>query len=242
MGEYFQPGREALPQTQESPWTGSNYFRDIMSGQNAPNQVQFPGAPATQQGIESLQQFGQQQAPELSRFYSEMMQGGGMPQMNQAMDAQAQLYQNMVDQITAQAGTMPLGSARDRYFGQALGQATSAHNLQNQQMLLDQINQANQNRFAGAQGLQSVPGLMAAPSQLEMQLLGARSPYDLANQQAAANMYNTQAAMLQPLLQPQGIDYLQTPSLFEQQFGWLGPIMSAGMQGYGSGLGTAIGE
>jgi hypothetical protein len=179
-----------------------------------------------------------QYGPQMGEFYSRMMNTGGRPGVNQIMDSQARVYQDMVDQIRAQAGVLPRGSGQSRYLGEALGQATNQYNLQQQQNLLDQNQQAIANQFAGAQGLGTLPSYYSQPSSFEMQMLGLQQPYDLANQQAVSNSQALQASLLASLLQPTNIDYTVTPSQAEQMLGWLAPLLSGLGQGFSTGYPT----
>ena len=156
------------------------------------------------------------------------------------MDQQSRIYQDMTDQIKAQAGLLPRGSGQSRYLGESLGQLTNQYNLQNQQMLLDQGQQGIANQFAAAQGLGGIPQYYSQPSALELQMLGLKQPYDLANQQSALNSQSLQASILASLLQPTPIDYQVVPSQAEQILGWLKPIIEGLGQGIGKGYPTAV--
>lgn len=208
-----------------------------MSGQNNPK-VNFPGAPVTQNAMNQMQSNIGQYGPQMGEFYSKMMNTGGRTGVNQIMDSQAKVYQNMVDQIKAQAGLLPRGSGQSRYLGEALGQATNQYNLQQQQNLLDQEQQVISNQFAGAQGLGALPSYYGQPSAFELQMLGLQQPYDLANQQSAMNNQALQASLLASLLQPTPMDYTVTPSQAEQMLGWLAPLLSGLGQGFATGYPT----
>jgi hypothetical protein len=239
MGEFFQPQMSELPSTRPSPWANSDYFKKLMGGGTAPK-AEFLGMPVTEDAMQQMQQSTSQYGPQLGEFYSQMMRGGGLSQSNQIMDTQSKIYQDMVDQIKANAGVLPRGSGQSRYLGQALGEATNQYNLQNQQTLLDQLNQSIANRFSGAQGLGAMPGYFSQPSSLESQMMNLRSQYDLSNQQAAQNQYALQASLLSQLLQPTNIDYQVMPSQFEQMFGWLGPLLGGVGTGIGQGIPTTL--
>jgi hypothetical protein len=108
-------------------------------------------------------------------------------------------------------------------------------------------NQVNQNRFSGAQGLGYMPSYYAQPSSVELAMIGAKTPYELAefnanygSKMAGFNAQQQQQAILAQWMQQLGMyqpERIQTPSAFDK---YAKPIIGAGMAGYGAYTGNPM--
>lgn len=148
----------------------------------------------------------QQYGPQMEKFYYGMMQGGGRQDATQLIEdmmrqGQMQDRQTRADVMSSQ---LPQGTAQTRALAGELGKNRLDRNIAIQQLEQDLMNQAMQRQFQGAQGLQGSQQYYEGPSSIELAMLGARQPYDLANleartqQQQALDQMMTQLGMYQP--------------------------------------------
>lgn len=170
-----------------------------------------------------------------------MLQNGGAPGTAQLMDRMSRVRQGQMDDLRGM-----LDAKYGRTSGNAANQVTKAlgglndqYALQQQQTLLDQNNLANQLKFAGAQGMQSIPGMYTTPSSIELAMINALSPYSMAN----LNSQN-QLLGLQGGLQGQQLgsnvympEIMMTPSDYDR---YLAPFLNPLIQGFGEMLPTLV--
>lgn len=158
-----------------------------MSGQNAPElrtNIQAPDTPLHEQAATRMNQSIGAYGSDMEKMMYGMMQGGGrqnLDNIQRTMQQQGRMNdQNLMNDLKA-SGIPMNSSAMQGAAAQALAQNRLQRNMQMGQLGLDNERYAQQQQFAGAQGLQSMPGYYAQPSTMEAQMLGLRQPYDMAN-------------------------------------------------------------
>ena len=163
---------------------------------------------------------------DMEKFFGGMMAGGGQQDLTQIlsdMDANFSNQQGqMINQMKA-SGIPANSSAMARMLTEGLGNANIQHNLSRGGLQLDQMNQAMQRQFQGAQGLGYMPQYYAQPSSIEQAIFGMRQPYDLAQMQGLSTAYNN--LFSQNYYQPERIE---GPSGYEK---YAAPFIDPVLQG-----------
>ncbi len=147
------------------------------------------------------------------------MRDGGM---NQTLGLSQDIYnQNRDDSVSRIMAQSRGGTAGMRALGRETGRS-------DKEFALGVADRATRNQFAGAQGMQGMPGFLGSPSNLENRMLGLQSGYDLSNLQARSRWQGEQAAQQGRVYNANWdtVDTIVGPSWFNQN---IAPILQGGL-------------
>lgn len=182
-------------------------------------QASAPDQPASRESMQRLMDLVMTESPYMRDFYRTMMSGGGL-QSGGILDLANRNYQgNMQDAVSRILAQGRGGTGNMRALGRATGQMANENALNLATMGI-------QNQFGGAQGMMNMPGFIGAPSQIEQQMLGMKSRYDLANLQAEMSRQAQQANFYNNMWQTNwDSDWVAQPNAFQQ---YVMPILQTG--------------
>lgn len=168
--------------------------------------------------------------PAIQDFLSRTLRTGGIDEgmIGQNLNAMQLGGANARRDITAKiTGSLPMGSsAVSGALTKGLGDEELANRQAMMQYLTGQQQTALGNRFGAVQGMEGLPSYIGQPSSIELAMMGARQPYDIANLGAQGDYWSRLLGGMQ------GSYY--TPEMISQPSPWssiISPILSAIIKG-----------